>query len=172
MKGENIQELHKLIIDVGRSKDTTKINTIKTNSDYYRMTKNLLRFPLPVGMKNRHDFIKGLVLIEKSLRLGSTSQIRCFMERLDLYKDVELMDWVLANRNNPYVPLGFYYPPLEVKSYSQYLQYIKGRSEHREKMINLDMERSRLAKERKAKIREEHAARKKANDEKRRNTDR
>jgi len=34
-------------------------------------------------------------------------------------------------------------------------------------MIALDIERSRLAKERKAKISEEHTARKKANDEKR-----
>jgi len=39
--------------------------------------------------------------------------------------------------------------------------------EHREKMIALDIERSRLVKERKAKISEEHATRKKANDEKR-----
>lgn len=76
------------------------------------------------------------------------------------------MDWIFANRNNPYVPSGSFRPPLEVRSYSQYLEYDKKHQEHREKMIGLDMERSRSAKERKDRIKEEHAARKKTNDEK------
>lgn len=159
---KNIQELHKLIIDVGKSGDTTKLNVDKI------LESELLRHPLPVGKENRCDFLKGLVLLENRLNLGSTSLFHNFMKRLDLYRDAELMDWILANRNNPYIPFGVYHPPLEVRSYSQYLEYEKKRQEHREKMIALDMERSRLAKERKEKIREEHASRKKANDEKRR----
>lgn len=164
---KNIQELHKLIIDVGKSGDTTKLD-IREISDYHHLTTSLLFHPLPVGKENRQDFLKGLVLLENDLRLGSTSQVWKFMKRLDLYNDVELMDWIFANRNNPYIPFGSFRPPLEVRSYSQYLEYDKKHQEHREKMVGLDMERSRLAKERKAKIKEEHAARKKANDEKRR----
>lgn len=163
---KNVQDLHKLIIDAGRNRDTSnlKINEI---SDYHRLAVELLAHPLPAGIENRRDFIKGMVLLENSLQLGSTSQVYKFMRRLDLYEDTELMDWILANRNNPYIPFGTYRPPLEVQSYSEYLEYEKKCQEHREKMIALDMERSRLAKERKTKIQEEHAARKKANDEKR-----
>lgn len=161
---KNIQELHKLIIDAGRSGDATKLN-VSEISDY---PTELLRHPLPVGKENRRDFLKGLVLLENGLRLGSTSPFHNFMKRLDLYNDAELMDWIFANRNNAYIPFGLFHPPLEVRSYSEYLEYEKGRQAHREKMVGLDLERSRLAKERKEKIREEHAARKKANDEKRR----
>lgn len=162
----NIQELHKLIIDAGRSGDATKLN-IGEISDYHHLATELLLCPLPIGKENRCDFLKGLILLENSLSLGSTSQIWKFMNRLDLYDDTELMDWIFANRNNPYVPFGSFRPPLEVRSYSQYLEYDKKHQEHREKMIGLDMERSRLAKERKDRIRKEHAARKKVNDEKR-----
>lgn len=164
---KNIQELHKLIIDAGRSGETTKLN-ISEISGYHHLATELLLLPLPVGKENRCDFLKGLILLENSLRLGSTSQIWKFMNRLDLYNDAELMDWIFPHRNNPYIPFGSFRPPLEVRSYSQYLEYIKKHQEHREKMIGLDMERSRLAKERKNMIREEHTARKKANDEKRR----
>lgn len=157
---KNIQELHQLIIEAGRSGDVTKLNMAEISE------AELLRHPLPVGRENRCDFLKGLVLLENSLRLGSTSPFHNFMKRLDLYNDAELMDWILANRNNPYIPFGLFRPPLEVRTYSQYLEYEKAHQEHRGKMIGLDMEKSRLAKERKAKIREEHAARKKANDEK------
>ena len=158
---KNIQELHKLIIDSGRSGDATKLNVDGISES------ELLRHPLPVGKENRRDFLKGLVLLENGLRLGSTSPFHNFMKRLDLYNDEELMDWIFANRNNPYIPFGLFHPPLEVRNYPQYLEYEKKRQEHREKMIGADMERSRLAKERKDKIREEHSARKKANDEKR-----
>lgn len=160
---KNIQELHKLIIDAGRSGDATKLN-VGEISDY---PTELLRHPLPVGKENRRDFLKGLVLLEKGLRLGSTSPFHNFMKRLDLYDDKELMDWIFSNRNNPYIPFGSFHPPLEVRSYAEYLEYEKGRQAHREKMVTSDMERSRLAKEKKTKVREEHAARKKANDEKR-----
>lgn len=163
---KNIQELHKLIIDAGRSGDATKLN-ISGISDYHHMATELLLRPLPVGKENRCDFLKGLVLLENGLRLGSTSPLHNFMKRLDLYDDKELMDWIFANRNNPYIPFGLFHPPLEVRSYSEYLEYEKGRQAHREKMVSLDSERSRLAKERKEKIREEHVARKKENDEKR-----
>lgn len=163
---KNIQELHKLIIDAGRSGDTTKLN-ISEISDYHHLAAKLLPHPLPVGKENRCDFLKGLILLENGLRLGSASQVWKFMKRLDLYNDTELMDWIFANRNNPYIPFGSFHPPLEVRSYSQYLEYDKKHQERREKIISLDMERSRLAKERKDRIREEHAARKKANDEKR-----
>lgn len=163
---KSIQELHRLIIDVGRSGDITKLD-IKEISAYHRLAAELLRHPLPAGKENRCDFLKGVVLLENSLRLGSTSPFHNFMKRFDLYNDAELMDWIFANRNNPYIPFGAFHPPLEVRSYSQYLEYEKKRQEHRGKMISLDMERSRLAKERKERIRKEHAARKKANDEKR-----
>jgi len=163
---KNIQELHKRIIDVGNGGDATKLN-IKEITASHHLSSDLLSHLLPVGKENRRSFLRGLVLLENGLHLGSTSQVWKFMKRLDLYSDEELMDWVFANRNNPYIPFGMYHPPLEVKSYSQYLEYERKRQEHREKMIALDMERSRLAKERKAKIREEHEARKKANDEKR-----
>lgn len=165
---KNIQELHKLIINAGRSGNIKKLD-IKEISAYHRLAAELLRHPLPAGKENRCDFLKGLVLSENGLRLGSTSPFHNFMKRLDLYNDAELMDWIFANRNNPYIPFGSFHPPLEVRSYSQYLEYDKKRREHREKMISLDMERSRLAKERKDRIREEHAARKKTNDEKRKN---
>lgn len=163
---KNIPELHQLIIDAGRSGDTTKLGT-REISAYHCLAAELLLHPLPAGKENRYDFLKGLVLLENSLQLGSTSQVWKFMKRLDLYNDMELMDWILANRNNPYIPFGSFRPPLEVRSYSQYLEYDKKQQKNREKMIGLDMERSRLAKERKEKIREEHAARKKATDEKR-----
>lgn len=163
---KSIQELHKLIIDAGKRGHVTNLD-MKENHGYYDLMTSLLSRPLPVGKENRQDFLKGLILLENGLKLGSTSQFWKFMERLDLYNDAELMDWILANRNNPYVPFGSYLPPLEVRSYSEYLAYEKNRQEHREKMISLDMERSRLAKERKARIKEEHAARKKVNDEKR-----
>lgn len=163
---KDIKELHNLIIDAGRSGDATKLN-ISEISDYHQLATELLPHPLPVGKENRCDFLKGLILFENGLHLGSTSQVWKFMKRLDLYNDVELMDWIFANRNNPYIPFGSFRPPLEVRSYSQYLKYDKKHQEHREKMIGLDMERSRSAKERKNMIREEHAARKKANDEKR-----
>ncbi len=162
----NIEELHKLIIEAGRSGDATKLNISET-SDYHQLATELLRHPLPAGKENRCDFLKGLVLLENGLRLGSTSPFCNFMKRLDLYTDAELMDWIFANRNNPYIPFGSFRPPLEVRSYSQYLEYNKKHQEHREKMIGLDMERSRVAKGEKEKIREEHAARKKENDEKR-----
>lgn len=164
---KNIQELHKLIIDVGRSGDTTKLN-ISEISDYHSLATELLRHPLPVGKENRCNFLKGLALLENGLQLGSTSPFHSFMKRLDLYNDAELMDWVLANRNNPYVPFGSFRPPLEVQSYSQYLEYDKKHQKYHERTISLDMERSRLAKELKARIREEHAVQKKVNDEKRR----
>lgn len=105
--------------------------------------------------------------MENSLHLGSTSRIWKFMQRLDLYTDTELMDWIFAHRNNPYIPFGKGAPSLEVQSYSQYLNYEKERQAHLEKMLALDIERSKLAKERKNRIREEHKARKKVNDEKR-----
>lgn len=163
---KNIQELHKLIIDVGSSGDTTKLD-IREIPDYYHLATSFLSHPLPVGKENRQDFLKGLVLLENGLRLGSTSQVWKFMKRIDSYNDAELMDWILANRNNPYIPFGLFRPPLEVRSYSQYLEYEKKCQKHRKRMIGLDMERSRLAKERKARIREEHAVRKKSNYEKR-----
>lgn len=161
---ENIEELHKLIITIGTSGDISNFN-LNNDSDYWDLAKNLLSRSLPAGKENRENFLKGLVILENSLHLGSTTQIRIFMERLDLYNNVELMDWIFANRKNPYVPFGTFHPPLEVQSYSQYLEYEKARLEHREKMISLDNERSRLAKERRTKISEEHIARKKANDE-------
>lgn len=163
---KNIQELHKLIINAGRGGDATKLNISKT-SDYHQLATELLRHPLPVGKENRCDFLKGLVLLENKLNLGSTSPFHNFMKRLDLYNDAELMDWIFANRNNPYIPFGLFRPPLEVRSYSQYLEYEKKCQKHRKRMIGLDMERSRLAKERKARIKEEHAVRKKSNYEKR-----
>lgn len=166
---KNIQELHNLIINAGRNGDITKLG-MREISAYHQLVNKLLLHPLPTGKENRCDFLKGLVLLENNLQLGSTSQIWKFMKRLDLYTDAELMDWILANRNDPYIPFGSFRPPLEVRSYSEYLEYEKKRQEHREKMIGLDMARSRLVKERKARIREEHAAWKKANDEKRRQT--
>lgn len=164
---KNIQELHQLIIDAGRSGDAAEFN-IKEISNYHQLATDLLSRPLPVGKENRCDFLKGLILLENGLRLGSTSQIWKFMKRLDLYNDAELMDWIFVHRNNPYIPFGSFRPPLEVRSYSQYLEYDKKHQERREQMTGLDMERSRLAKERKNKISKEHAARKKTNDEKRR----
>ncbi len=164
---KNNQELHKLIIDAGRSGETTKLN-IREISGYHQLATELLRHPLPVGKENRCDLLKGLLLLENGLRLGSTSLLHNFMKRLDLYTDAELMDWILLNRNNPYVPFGSFHPPLEVRSYSEYLEYEKGRQVHREKMVGMDMERSRLAKERKEQARKEHEARKKDNDQKRR----
>lgn len=162
---KNIQEFHKLIIDAGSSGDTTKLD-IREILDYHHLATELLYHPLPVGKENRCDFLKGLVLLENILNLGSTSPFYNFMKRFDLYNNVELMDWIFANRNNPYIPFGSFRPPLEVRSYSQYLEYEKKHQEYREKIIGLDIKRSRLAKERKNRIREEHKARKKANTEK------
>lgn len=119
---KNIQELHKLIIDTGRGGDTTKLN-VGEISGYHQLATELLCHPLPVGKENRSDFLKGLILLENGLRLGSTSLFHNFMKRLDLYKDAELMDWIFANRNNPYIPFGLFHPPLEVRSYSEYLEY-------------------------------------------------
>jgi len=161
-----IQEPHELIVEIGRSGDVVKL-ALKEIADYHDLANELLANPLPSGIKNRRDFIKGMVLLENSLHLGSTSRIWKFMQRLDLYTDIDLMDWIFAHRNNPYIPFGKGAPSLEVQSYSQYLNYEKERQTHHEKMLALDMERSRLAKERKDRIREEHEARKKANDEKR-----
>ena len=75
---KNIQELHKLIIDSGRSGDATKLNVGGISES------ELLRHPLPVGKESRRDFLKGLVLLENGLRLGSTSPLHNFMKRLDL----------------------------------------------------------------------------------------
>lgn len=143
---KNIQELHKIIIDAGRNGDTTKLN-ISEISNYHKLVTDLLLYPLPVGKENRCDFLKGLILLGNGLRLGSTSHVWKFMKRLDLYNDTELMDWIFANRNDPYIPFGSFRPSLEVRSYSQYLEYDKKHQEHRGKMIGLDVERSRLAKE-------------------------
>ena len=163
---KTIQELHKLISEASRGGDVTQLH-INDNSDYYRLTADLLHHALPAGKENRYDFLKGLVFLENGLHLGSTSQFYKFMKRLDLYEDVELMDWILANRNNSYIPFGSYHPSLEVRSYSEYQNSEKGRQEHRERMTALDMERSRTASERKEKNRLEHAERKRINDGKR-----
>lgn len=163
---KDTQKLHKLIIDVGKSGNIAGLN-VSGSLDYHEWTIELLRYPLPIGKENRCDFLKGLVLLENGLHLGSTSPFHNFMKRLDLYNVAELMDWILSNRNNPYIPFGSFHPPLEVQSYSQYMEYKKEREIHREKMIGMDMERSRLAKERKEQVRKEHEARKKINDEKR-----
>lgn len=164
---KNIEDKHKVIINIGKNGGIMSLN-VNEISDYHILADELLLHPLPAGKENRYNFIKGLILLENKLNLGSTSQVWKFMKRLDLYSDTELMDWIFINRNNPYVPFGSFHPPLEVRSYSQYLEYDRKRQEHREKMISLDMEKSRIAKEKKTRIIEKHTKRKKINDEKRR----
>lgn len=63
---KNIEDKHKIIIDIGRSGDTMSLN-VNELSDYHKLAAELLLHPLPAGKENRHNFIKGLILLENKL---------------------------------------------------------------------------------------------------------
>lgn len=89
--------------------------------------------------------IKGLCLFEKlpDMQFGSTSQIYRILEILEHQsknRHADLIDWLFANRDNPYIPYGGHVP-LQVKSLLEYHEYEKERHEHRQKMREKDQER-------------------------------
>jgi len=137
-----------------------------------KFSKKLL-YSLPINPRVRalsfvdlENLMKGLAFIENTEEgygsFGSTTVMGKLLELLkkknieDKQKRVEtLVNWMLNNRNNPYIPFG-HNVPIQIKSIKEYALYEHQRCKHREKMEVEKQERSELAKKNKMKIVAEH----------------
>ena len=105
--------------------------------------------------------IKGLCKFEEypDMQFGSTTRIKYLVCKLEGDSDYpELIDWLFANRKNPYIPYGSHIT-LDMKSEAEYLDYQKRGAEHRNNMLSFDRKNHLEAVERKRKNMEEHIKR-------------
>ncbi|NTW22722.1 hypothetical protein HGA34_04270 [Candidatus Falkowbacteria bacterium] len=109
------------------------------------------------------NLMRGLAIIETQVEygFGSTTvmgkllNILISRTRHDETLLNHFVDWALANRTNPYIPFGTNVP-IEIKSIKELAAHDKKHWEHIEKMEKEKIERSRIAKEKKIKIIQEH----------------
>lgn len=148
-----------------------------------KFSKKLL-YSLPINPKVKalsfidlENLMKGLLVIENNKEgygdFGSTTVMGKLLKLLK-YKDIEnkdnrinsLINLMLDNRNNPYIPFGVHVP-IEVKSISGYAQHENEKYERKKRMEAEQQAASELAKKNKIKIATEHKKRKENNLDKR-----
>ena len=104
--------------------------------------------------------IKGLCKFEgfPDMQFGSTTRIPKLLDLTRKSHNIaytELVDWLFANRTNPYIPYGGDIP-LNVKSEAEYREYEVKRTVHRNKMEELSQRKHIEAEAQHKKIRERH----------------
>lgn len=146
-------------------------------------SKKLL-YSLPINPKVKalsfidlENLMKGLLAIENTKEgygaFGSTTVMGKLLKLLKL-KDIEnkesrvnsLINWMLDNRNNPYIPFGVHVP-LEVKSVKGYALHESAKYKRREERETENKRRSEQAKAKKTKKVTEHKERQNTNLKKR-----
>lgn len=148
-----------------------------------KFSKKLL-YSLPINPRVKilsfvdlSNLMRGLAIVENTVEgygsFGSTTVMGKLLKLLKT-KDTEdkekkindLINWLLNNRNNPYIPFGVYVP-IEVKSIRDYALHENEKYKHREEMEAENKKRSARAKAEKIKKVTEHKKRQKVNVDKR-----
>jgi CheY-like chemotaxis protein len=145
---ELIEKLIKLGLDEFANKDFVQ--------DIVWKTIHLKEFLLAIKKIETEDLVnlcKGICRYEtfSDFGFGSTTIIPRLLEVLDVRKydkQEELINWLLSNRTNPYIPFGANVST-DIKTLKEYEASLIRAEEHRQEMLRLDQEKHKEAVERK-----------------------